>query len=53
MSENDQAAETEVRIVVPDQPPVVTVGAVRVLLRIVRAAAVRTDQHDEVDRKAA
>lgn len=53
MSENDQAPAAEVRVVLPDEPPVVTVGTVRVLLRIVRAAAVRTDQHDEVEREAA
>ncbi|MGH3616158.1 MAG: hypothetical protein ACRDRK_26915 [Pseudonocardia sp.] len=53
MSENDHAVEVEVRVVVPEEPPVVTVGAVRVLLRIVRAAAVRIDERDEVEREAA
>lgn len=53
LSENEQVAGVEVRVVVPDDPPVVTPGAARALLRIVRAAVARTDDHDEAATEAA
>ncbi len=53
MSDREQGAEAEVRVVVPGADPILTAGAARVLLRIVRAAAVRIDEHDDVEQEAA
>lgn len=53
MSADERTLDVELRVVVPDEPPAVTPGAARVLLRIVRAAAVRTDEHDQAEREAA
>ncbi len=50
----DGGAEADVRVVVPDEAPVLTSGAARVLLRIVREAQVRAESNvDELGQEAA
>ncbi len=53
MTGRDRDVEEDVRVVVPEEAPVLTSGAARVLLRIVRDAQVRTESTDEVGREAA
>jgi hypothetical protein len=46
----DREAEDNVRVVVPDEAPMLALGAARVLLRIVRDAQA---SHEELRRSAA